>query len=78
MDGLDRLPLVINGQPQETKTFDEMQRAYILNILQLTGWTIEGPHGAARKLALNPATLRSRMQRLGLRRSDRTIDCSIP
>ena len=78
MDGLDWLPLMISGQPQEAKTFDEMQRAYILNVLQLTGWTIEGPHGAARKLALNPGTLRSRMKRLGLQRPDRTIDCSIP
>jgi transcriptional regulator with GAF, ATPase, and Fis domain len=78
MDGSGQLPLVRNGPPLGVKTLDEMQRAYILEVLQITGWTIEGPHGAARKLAVNPATLRSRMQRLGLRRPDQIINSPSP
>jgi transcriptional regulator with GAF, ATPase, and Fis domain len=34
-----------------------------------TGWRIDGPNGAARVLNLHPSTLRSRMQKLGIRRS---------
>lgn len=76
MDGADRLSLVENDQPPEAKTLDEVQRAYILKVLQSTGWTIEGPSGAAQQLDLNPSTLRSRMQRLGLRRPARILNSS--
>ena len=38
-------------------------------ILKQTGWRIDGPQGAARLLNLNPSTLRSRMKKLGIRRS---------
>jgi transcriptional regulator with GAF, ATPase, and Fis domain len=76
MDSTGRPPLEKNTLSQESKSFNEMQRSYILKVLQSTGWTIEGPHGAAKQLDLNPSTLRSRMQRLGLHRPDRLIDSS--
>lgn len=47
----------------------DVERAHILRILQTCGWRIEGPHGAAVMLGLKPSTLRSRMQKLGIRRS---------
>jgi formate hydrogenlyase transcriptional activator len=34
---------------------------------------IEGPHGAARILNLQPNTLRSRMKKMGLKRTDYEI-----
>ena len=47
----------------------DVERAHILRVLCATGWRIEGPSGAARALGLKPSTLRSRMRKLGLRRS---------
>jgi DNA-binding NtrC family response regulator len=46
-----------------------VERQHIVNILERTGWTIEGAKGAASILGLNASTLRSRMQRLGIKRS---------
>jgi len=37
-------------------------------VLQKTKWVVEGPHGAASILELNPSTLRSRMQKLGIKK----------
>jgi transcriptional regulator with GAF, ATPase, and Fis domain len=51
------------------RTLDEMERQYILQILEKTGWRIEGKSGAARILDINPATLRSRIKKLGIRRT---------
>ena len=47
----------------------EVERRHILEALRETGWRIDGPNGAARSLGLNPSTLCSRMQKLGIRRS---------
>jgi formate hydrogenlyase transcriptional activator len=57
--------------PREESSLDEVGRSYILQILQQTGWRVEGPKGAARILGLNPSTLRSRMLKLGIRRPER-------
>jgi transcriptional regulator with GAF, ATPase, and Fis domain len=43
--------------------------SHILDALKRTNWRIDGPKGAARSLNLNPSTLRSRMKKLGIRRS---------
>jgi formate hydrogenlyase transcriptional activator len=59
------------GSLQE-KSLNQVGRNYILRILEQTGWRIEGPKGAAIILGLNPSTLRSRMQKLGIRRPDRS------
>jgi chemotaxis protein methyltransferase CheR len=50
------------------QTLEEMERKYILKVVEKTRWRIEGPQGAARILGLNPSTLRSRMQKLGIQR----------
>ena len=47
----------------------DVERQHILDVLQLTNWSIKGANGAARKLAMNPSTLYSRMQKLGISRS---------
>ena len=48
----------------------EVERDHILRILEVTEGRIEGLHGAAEVLGLRPSTLRSRMLKLGLRRSE--------
>jgi formate hydrogenlyase transcriptional activator len=52
-------------------TLEELERSHILQVLQQTGWRIEGPKGSAMILGLNPSTLRSRMLKLGIRRIER-------
>lgn len=45
-------------------TLDNAMRDHIIKALRLTHGRIEGRHGAARLLAINPHTLRSRMRKL--------------
>jgi formate hydrogenlyase transcriptional activator len=48
---------------------EDVERRQILAALEQAGGTIEGPRGAAALLRVHPNTLRSRMERLGLKRS---------
>ncbi len=52
------------------QTLQQMERQYIEKILTRTGWRISGRQGAAERLGLKPTTLRSRMERLGIRRPE--------
>jgi transcriptional regulator with GAF, ATPase, and Fis domain len=49
-------------------TLEEVEREYVLEVLEACSWRIEGEGGAARRLGLHPNTLRNRMRKLGLRR----------
>jgi PAS domain S-box-containing protein len=51
-------------------SLEAVERRHILATLDATGWRIEGAGGAAARLGLRPSTLRSRMQKLGIRRSE--------
>ena len=51
-------------------SLEEMERHYILQVVEQTRWVIAGPLGAASRLGLNDSTLRSRMRKLGIRRPD--------
>jgi transcriptional regulator with GAF, ATPase, and Fis domain len=51
-----------------SKTLNEIEREYILQVLESKNWRVSGPKGAAVVLGLNEATLRSRMQKLGIQR----------
>jgi transcriptional regulator with GAF, ATPase, and Fis domain len=44
-------------------------RKHILAALEKSNWVIDGPHGAAKALALHPNTLRRRMKKLGIMRA---------
>jgi Nif-specific regulatory protein len=59
--------LTESDQPPPITTLREMERAHILRVLEEAFWVIDGPRGAARLLGLHPNTLRSRLQRLGIR-----------
>src|SRR6185503_18857094 len=41
-----------------TRTLEEVEKEYIVNVLESTNWKVEGPSGAAVVLDLNPSTLR--------------------
>jgi transcriptional regulator of acetoin/glycerol metabolism len=47
-------------------TLEQMERGYIEETLRQTGGRIKGEGGAARILGMNPATLYSRMKKLGI------------
>jgi transcriptional regulator with GAF, ATPase, and Fis domain len=49
-------------------SLEEVERQHIVAVLKQTHWQIEGGQGAAKILNLQPSTLRSRMQKLGIAR----------
>ena len=63
---------VLPGAP--TSTLVDVERAHILRVLHASAWRIEGSHGAAMALGLKPSTLRSRMRKLGVRRSQPALE----
>ncbi len=58
---------------KEPLTLEEIERAHIVKTMKETRWVIEGPKGAAKILNLHPNTLRSRMQKLGIKRDSHEI-----
>ena len=64
-----RIPMLEESTPvasQARRSLAEAERDYILKVLERTLWRIKGPKGAAAELGLNPATLYSRMKKLGI------------
>jgi transcriptional regulator with GAF, ATPase, and Fis domain len=55
-------------------TLEDLERNHILQVLHDTQWRIEGPKGAAMILGLKASTLRSRMQKLGVKRSREAVE----
>jgi DNA-binding NtrC family response regulator len=52
-----------------SSTLADVERDYLRRVLEETRWVIEGKDGAAAILGLRPSTLRSRMQKLGIKRA---------
>jgi transcriptional regulator with GAF, ATPase, and Fis domain len=57
---------VPSGAQETATTLDQLARHHIEEILTQTLGRIEGPFGAARRLGINPHTLRARMRKLGI------------
>ena len=55
-------------QPSGSKALEDVEREHILDVLDETDWIIDGKRGAASILGMNPSTLRSRMQKLSIRK----------
>ena len=53
----------------EVKPLVEIERDYITRVLNLKNGRVSGPNGAALVLGLHPETLRSRMKKLGITRT---------
>ena len=62
------LPKTAIGATRKLKTFEEMEREYILEVLKAKNWKIRGEDGAASILGKPSSTLRSRMKKLGIKR----------
>jgi transcriptional regulator with GAF, ATPase, and Fis domain len=50
------------------ETLETVERRHIIRALNETGWVIHGKKGAAELLNINPSTLRSRLEKLGIKR----------
>jgi len=59
-----------DNPPSRLPTLEEVERNHILAAIKPTSGVIEGPKGAARILNLHPNTLRHRMEKFGIKRSD--------
>jgi len=57
-------PVSSPAEPAGSRTLDDVERDYILRVLELCQWRIRGPGNAAERLGLNASTLYSRMKKL--------------
>jgi transcriptional regulator with GAF, ATPase, and Fis domain len=80
--GADLLPVEKSGTkiesgpmpgPESTDSLNDIQRRHIMRVLKRTGWVISGPNGAGAILNVHPNTLRSLMNRLGIRRATHAV-----
>ena len=61
-------PIVTTLEGPYEGSLDAVERRHIESVLKETNWLIEGEHGAARILNMNPSTLRSRLKKLNISR----------
>ncbi|HHO47001.1 MAG TPA: PAS domain S-box protein [Desulfobacteraceae bacterium] len=64
----DGLREVRNGMNNEFRPLRDMEREYILKVLDKTGWKVSGANSAAEILGMDRSTLRARMKKLGIRK----------
>ena len=69
---LDVVQATTDVQPRPSLTLEEVERNHIIQVLEETGWRVEGKRGAAVRLGLNPSTLRSRMEKLAIQKPQKT------
>jgi chemotaxis protein methyltransferase CheR len=62
------LPQIADTALSDFKSFEEMERDYILRVLKAKNWKIGGENSAATTLRMHVNTLRGRMKKLGIKR----------
>ena len=66
-----RLTIAVPTQaapPRPLERLNEVEKEHIRSVLEIAGWRIRGPAGAAERLGMRPTTLETRMAKLGLKR----------
>jgi len=63
---------------RQTSSLEQVERSHILEVLRKCGWRIKGKGNAADRLGLNPSTLRFRMKKLGITRSQADSSAESP
>jgi transcriptional regulator with GAF, ATPase, and Fis domain len=71
-----RVPETTTPEKIQGLSLDTIERNHITTILEKTGWRVKGNNGAAEILGLHPATLFSRMKKLGIKRNSNSDDIS--
>ena len=61
-------PEIADPAPGDFKSFEEMERNYILQVLKAKNWRIGGANSAASTLGMHVNTLRGRMKKLGIQK----------
>jgi formate hydrogenlyase transcriptional activator len=56
------------------QTLQDVERRHMVAVLEKTSWRLSGKGGAAEILGLKRTTLRAKMEKLGIKRSNRTQD----
>lgn len=68
------LQIVIpQSKPQRTPeriTLEDLERRYIVEVLEMAGWRVRGTNGAAEILGLKATTLESKMMKLGIKKKN--------
>jgi formate hydrogenlyase transcriptional activator len=62
------LPKIADTSLSDFKSFEEMERDYILKVLKSKNWKIGGEDSAASTLGMHVNTLRARMKKLGIQK----------
>jgi chemotaxis protein methyltransferase CheR len=62
------LPQIADTALSDFKSFEQMERDYILRVLEAKNWRIGGDNSAASALGMHVNTLRGRMKKLGIKR----------
>jgi formate hydrogenlyase transcriptional activator len=62
------VPKIVQSKTDQSGTLGEVEKRHIIEALNTTGWRVSGKDGAAEVLGLNPKTLESKMQKLGIQR----------
>jgi len=63
------VPRIAQSCADQSGTLEEVEKQHIIEALKTTGGRVSGKGGAAELLGINPKTLESRMQRLGIQRN---------
>ena len=61
----------VSDLKEDFKSFEAMQRDYIIKVLNKTNWRVSGPKGAAAILDMKDKTLFAKMKRLGIEKEVR-------
>jgi PAS domain S-box-containing protein len=65
------VPKIAQTCAEQSVTLEEAEKRHIIEALNTSGWRVSGKDGAAELLGINPKTLGSRMQRLGIQRRNK-------
>lgn len=67
-----QLPKSRSLETDATQNLQDMERRHIVAVLEQAGWRVGGRGGAAEVLGLKRTTLRAKMEKLGIKRSNKT------
>jgi formate hydrogenlyase transcriptional activator len=62
------------SKEEKQLSLEDNEREHIIMMLSKTKWIIHGENGAAKLLGINPSTLRSRMNKLGIKKEVKLIE----
>jgi transcriptional regulator with GAF, ATPase, and Fis domain len=71
-----RVPETMTPGTSQNFSLQTLERNHIMTILEKSGWRVKGKNGAAVLLGLHPATLFSKMKKLGIKRTMNSDDIS--